>query len=123
MSPLAEMIARLIRKAHKAKVPPPSTQWPERDNELVWMRQKIAYYSSRFPDDAWRLFSPYGGSYLPIYLGTGTSWDDRTQALYRQIKSEYPDLVRLAIANRPKDAICISRVGDVADYDPNIRLR
>lgn len=111
-------------KRKPPKVPPPSTTWPERDNELVWMREQIAYYSSRFPNDAWRLFSPYGGSYLPIFLGAGTSWNNRTQALYRQIKSEYPDLVKQAIANQPKNGYttCISRVGDGADYAFNIRL-
>ena len=112
-------------KKKKSSAPPPSTKWPEAGKELEWMREQVAYYSSQFPDDAWRLFSPYGGSYLPIFIATGTSWNDRTQELYRQIKAEYPDLVKLAIANRPEEgyAMVMSRIGDYADYDPNIRLR
>lgn len=88
------------------------------------MLEQVAYYRSAFPDEAWHLFSPYHGSYMPINLATGSSFDDNAQTLYRLVKKENVDLVQKAIANRPAGGYCyfISRVGDGADYDPNIRL-
>jgi len=88
------------------------------------MLEQVAYYRSAYPDEAWHLFSPYWGSYMPINIEAGSSFDDNAQTLYRLVKKENDDLVQKAIANRPADGYCysISRVGDSADYDYNIRV-
>lgn len=101
------------------------SRFPNGSNNIDWMREQVAYYRKAFPKQAWVLFSPYTGSYLPIFIACGSGWkdDDSTLLEYRQIKRENPDLVALAIKNRPEHyAYVISRVGDGQDYDYNIRL-
>lgn len=110
-------------KRQGAKRQPPA-KYPERDNYTEWMREQVAYYRKAFPKEAWHLFSPYQGSYIPIFCACGFTWNDEVQAEYRKVKDENLDLVTLAIKNRPEHyAYVISRVGDAQDYDFNIRLR
>ena len=107
----------------KKEIPAPA-RFPERDNVLAWMRERVAYYRSVFGDEAWQLFSPYFASYMPISIDAGFSFNDEAQRLYRLVKEENADLVEKAIASRPEGgySIFISRVGDPLDFDFNIRL-
>ena len=108
----------------RGPVVPAPARFPERSNYAEWMREQVAYYRHAFPDTAWALFSPYQGSYIPIFLACGFGWNDEVMLEYRKVKRENPDLVALAIKNRPEHyAYVIARIGDNQDFDYNIRLR
>ena len=109
-------------KRREAKHQPPA-KFPEPYNYAEWMREQVAYYRKAFHKEAWHLFSPYQGAYLPLFCACGFTWNDEVQAEYRKVKDENLDLVALAIKNRPEHyANVISRVGDLQDYNLNIRL-
>ena len=103
------------------KVAPVSApkRWPDRDDDLEqWMRDKIAHYKSKGWDPA-VFFSPAAGDYFPIYFATGFSYNDAAKQAYRNIKREFPDLVKRAreeISTPLAMRVSQSRVGDHEDW-------
>jgi hypothetical protein len=97
-------------------------RWPDRDDDLEqWMRDKIAHYKSKGWDPA-VFFSPATGDYFPIYFATGFRYNDAAKQAYRNIKREFPDLVKRAkeeISTPMAMRINQSRVGDHEDWPEN----
>lgn len=91
-------------------------KWPTRSNALYWMRLQIAQYREDSPDEAWKVFSPYFGDYLPIFLATGFAFDEQAQQQYSWVQHENPDLVQLAKENKPEGMYSVSRVGLNEDF-------
>jgi 5'(3')-deoxyribonucleotidase len=108
----------------KKKAPEMSApkRWPDRDDDLEqWMRDKITHYKSKGWDPA-VFFSPATGDYFPIYFATGFRYNDAAKQAYRNIKREFPDLVKRAreeISTPMAMRINQSRVGDHEDWPEN----
>ena len=103
----------------KKKDLPAPKRWPDsNDNLEQWMRDKIAYLKSVGSDPA-IVFSPATGDYFPLSFQVGFSYNDAAKQAYRNIKSEYPDLVKRAreeISNPLALRVSQSRVGDYEDW-------
>ena len=98
-------------------------RWPDRSDDLEqWMRDKIAYYKSKGWDPA-KLFSPTTGDYFPIAIHTGFNFDAAAKMAYRNIKREFPDLVKRAkeeISTPFAFGLSQSRIGDQEDWPSDL---
>lgn len=87
---MKNLLNKLLNK--KLEIPPPS-RYPEFNNIVEWMDQKVAYYEYKYPDKMDSLFNPSSGDYLPLLISVGTNNERFKQHLYyyREIKSKYPE--------------------------------
>ena len=118
---LTEAMWPFKKKEKQPEIAAPK-RWPDRDDDLEqWMRDKIAFYKSKGWDPA-RLFSPATGDYFPVYFATGFSYNDAAKQAYRNIKREFPELVKRAreeVSTPLAMRVSQSRVGDHDDWPEN----
>lgn len=94
---MKNLFNKLLNK--KLEVPEPS-RYPDFNNIVEWMDQKVAYHEYKYPDKMDSLFNPSCGDYLPLLISVGTSNDRFRKNLdyYREIKNKYPEAVAKAKA-------------------------
>jgi len=94
---LGETLRRIIFGADPLRTEYP--RWPQRDGVEAWMRGKVAYYRTHFPDTACQLFDISCGDYLPLTVHVAGNFGSAELAAYRGLKAENPDLVEQARRN------------------------
>lgn len=110
---MKNLFNKLLNK--KLEIPKPSN-YPDFNNIVEWMDQKVAYHEYKYPDKMDSLFNPSSGDYLPKLIHVGTSSEKFKQHIdyYREIKAKYPE----AVAKAKKEFLEYSyyREGDPLDY-------
>jgi len=98
-------------------------RYPSRDEASYWMYERVRYFYNYFPDDAHKLFDPSSGEYMPLAVHIGSCWNQDHQNVYRGVKAAYPELVEEAKRSfKLFGQYSQSRVGDLEDFDPDVRL-
>lgn len=99
----------------KLEVPEPA-RYPDFNNIVEWMEQKVAYHEYKYPDKMDSLFNPSSGDYLPLLISVGTSNErfKKNIEYYRKIKSKYPEVCEKAKAGFL--TYSYYREGDPLDY-------
>ncbi len=94
------MLQKLLRAVRgKPARPQDPGRWPEPGKSDVWMRQKLDYLSASGPETAALLFDISSGDYLPGTIHAGSFFGPEELASYRRLKTENPELVKLARQN------------------------
>lgn len=89
---MKNLLKKLLQK--KLEIPEPS-RYPNSQNIVEWMDEKIAYHAYKFPDNMDSLFNPSSGDYIPLLIAVGASTEEFKKHIqhYRDVKSQYPEAV------------------------------
>lgn len=92
---------------------PELPRYPNRGQASGWMRSKVERALKDPKEKASRLFDPTSGDYLPVNVHVGYWFDDAALKAYRQLKSEYPELVEASLSE--PTSFSVSRIADPID--------
>lgn len=112
---MRNLFNKILQK--KLEIPEPS-KYPDFNNIVEWINEKVVYHEHKFPDHMDSLFNPSSGNYLPLLISVGTSSENFKKNIetYRELKSKYPEATKKAKAGFLEYSYY--RSGDPLDYPP-----